>query len=77
MGEYKPSKEQRGVRNTCVHLIICSVCRSKEKTISDLKKHTEDQHTPYIYNNLMLYHNKIDRSDQEEVCCTSLYWKDI
>ena len=71
------SKEELEIHLFTCEIYICSVCRSKEKTLSDLKKHTEDEHTPYIYNNLMLYHNKIDRSDQEEVCCTSLYWKDI
>ena len=54
---------------------MCDACKTSETSISNIKKHIEESHRPH--KNFMLFHNKLDRNNQEEVCCNVLYWSDI
>ena len=72
--------ESKTLENLETHLFtcenyICTSCQASETSISNIKKHIEEFHRPN--KNFMLYHNKLDRNNHEEVCCNVLYYTDI
>ena len=65
-----------------IHLFTCELfkCRScdfSEKNLSEFKRHTVKEHKKNIGEFTTLFHYKMDRTNQNEVCCDIINWAKI
>ena len=63
-----------------IHLVTCEIfkcryCDFNEKNLSEFKKHTAKEHNPGQFHTIL--HYKMDRTNQNEVCCNTLGWDKI
>jgi prefoldin subunit 5 len=66
--------------NLEIHLVTCEIfkcryCDFNEKNLSEFKKHTAKEHNPGQFHTIL--HYKMDRTNQNEVCCNTLGWDKI
>ena len=63
-----------------IHLFTCEIfkcrdCDFSDKNLGEFKKHTVKEHNPGKFHTL--FHYKLDRINQNEVCCNLLNWNNI
>ena len=68
------------IENLELHLITCEVyicgkCDLREKNLSELKKHAKKEH--FVNDFFTIYHRKMDRTNQGEVCNNGYHWDKI
>ena len=74
--DYKAeSYEQLELHLFTCEIFKCRYCDFSEKSLSDFKKHTTKKHTPTEFHTL--FHYKMDRTNQNEVCCNIINWAKI
>lgn len=68
------------LENLEIHLVTCEMfdclyCDFTVKSLSEFKKHTTKEHNPGKYH--ALHHYKMDRTNQNEVCCNTISWEKV
>ena len=63
-----------------IHLCTCEIfkcrdCDFSEKNLSEFIKHTTKEHKPGQFHTF--FHYKLDRINQNEVCCSIINWNKI
>ena len=72
--EAKTSQDLEIHLTTC-EIYVCSKCDKTEKTLANLKEHIETEHE--LTNYTLIYHQKLDRDDPDEVSHSSYFSKDL
>ena len=72
--EAKMSEDLEIHLTTC-EIYTCSKCDNNEKTLAKLKDHIETEHELTSYT--LIYHQKLDRDDPDEVSESQYFSKDL
>ena len=74
--DYKAeSYEQLEIHLFTCEIFKCRYCEFSEKNLSEFKRHTVKEHSPGQFHTL--FHYKMDRTNQNEVCCNIISWETI